>query len=232
MITWFRRLVFVFAAAFALSEVSIASTVSGDPASKSWKFRVMLDDTPIGYHKVSINRENNQKTVHTQASFDVRILFIPVYSYEHETREFWKDNCLVQIDSKTDDNGDLYFVSSVRSDLELSLETQDGTTSLDGCVRTFAYWDAELLKSERLLNTQTGEYEPVSVTDLGMGTLSIDEYEEVEARHFRLVCKDMTIDLWYTSDMHWLALESVTESGAVLRYLPETLPELAMGVRP
>ena len=88
-----------------------------------------------------------------------------------------------------------------------------------------------MLNSERLLNTQTGEYETVSVTDLGMGLLSIDEDEEIEARHFRLFCKDMTIDLWYTRDMHWLALESVTESGAVLRYLPETIPDLTPGAR-
>ena len=76
------------------------------------------------------------------------------------------------------------------------------------------------MKSERLLNTQTGEYESVTVTDMGTGLLTVDE-EQIEARHFRLVCEDMTIDLWYTSEMRWLALESVTESGAVLRYLPE-----------
>ena len=228
MNTWLRKLFFVLAAAMVLSEASIANTLAGGDGSQSWKFRVMLDDKPIGYHKVNINRVDNRKTVHTQANFNVRILFIPVYSYEHETRELWEDNCLVDIDSKTDDNGDSYFISSVPSKAQLALETQDGKTSLDGCVRTFAYWDVELLKSERLLNTQTGEYEAVSVTDLGTGLVTIDD-EQIEARHFRLVSGGMTIDLWYTTDMHWLALESVTESGAVLRYLPENLPELALG---
>jgi hypothetical protein len=94
-------------------------------------------------------------------------------------------------------------------------------------VRTFAYWDVDLLNSQRLLNTQTGEYEPVTVSDMGTGRLTIDE-EQIEARHFRLVTEGLTIDLWYTNDMHWLALESVTESGAVLRYLPEKLPALAL----
>jgi hypothetical protein len=228
MNTWLRKLVFVFAAAMALSEGSIANTISGGDVSQFWKFRVMLDDTQIGYHKVNINRVDNRKRVHTQANFDVRILFIPVYSYEHETRELWEDNCLVDIDSKTDDNGDRYYISSVQSEAQLALETQDGNASLGGCVRTFAYWDVDLLKSERLLNTQTGVYEAVSLTDLGMGMLSIDD-EQIEARQFRLVSGDMTIDLWYTRGMHWLALESVTESGAVLRYLPEKLSELALG---
>jgi len=227
MNTWLTKLVFIYAAALVFSEVSIAYTGSGKDTSESWNFRVMLDDTPIGYHRVNVNRIDNTKTVHTRANFDVRILFIPVYSYEHETREQWEDNCLVDISSTTDDNGDNYFISSMQQDQRLAVETRSGTTSLDGCVRTFAYWDVDLLNSERLLNTQTGEYESVSVTDMGTGLLSIDD-EQIEARHFRLLADDLNIDLWYTKDMHWLALESVTESGAVLRYLPEKLPELAL----
>ena len=230
MNTWLTKLVFIYAAALVFSEVSIANTGPGKDTSESWNFRVMLDDTPIGYHKVNINRTDNIKTVHTRADFDVRILFIPVYSYEHETRERWEDNCLVDISSTTDDNGDNYFISSMQQDERLAVETRNGTTSLGGCVRTFAYWDVDLLNSQRLLNTQTGEYEPVSVTDMGTGLLKIDD-EQIEALHFRLVAEDLTIDLWYTKDMHWLALESVTESGAVLRYLPEKLPELSLDTR-
>jgi len=222
MSTWLTRITFIIAAAFVLSEISIANPSSMGDRQQSWTFRVMLDDTQIGYHQVSIIREANKKAVHTVANFDVRVLFIPVYSYQHETREIWEDGCLVNISSTTDDNGDDYFINSKRQEKELSLQTQDGMTSLDGCVRTFAYWDIDLLKSNRLLNTQTGEYLPVSVTDMGNAVLALDE-GKVEAHRFRLVCEDMTIDVWYTKDMQWLALESVTESGAVLRYLPEKL---------
>ena len=227
MNTWLRKLAFIYAAALVFSEASIANTGPGKDTSESWIFRVTLDDTPIGYHKVNVDRNDNIKTVHTRANFDVRILFIPVYSYEHETRERWEDNCLVDISSTTDDNGDSHFISSIKKQDRLAVETRNGTASLDGCVRTFAYWDVDLLNSQRLLNTQTGEYEAVSVSDKGTGLLTIDD-EQIEARHFRLVAADLTIDLWYTKDMHWLALESVTESGAVLRYLPEKLPELAL----
>ena len=220
MKSWLSKIVFIFVAAFVLSQVSIANAIASKDTENSWSFMVWLDDTPIGYHRVSINTEENRKTVHTQANFDVRFLFVPVYSYSHETRELWENGCLVNINSSTDDNGKDYFISSIQKQRRLALETQDGMSSLDGCVRTFAYWDVELLQSERLLNTQTGEYQQVSVTDLGTGTLTVDE-EQIEARHFRLVSEGMTIDLWYTSEMRWLALESVTESGAKLRYLPE-----------
>lgn len=230
MNTWLSKVIFIFAAAFILSETSIANPSSPGDRQQSYKFTVMLDDTPIGYHYVNIEKDANRKAVHTVANFDVRLFFIPVYSYDHETRESWEDGCLVNISSTTDDNGDDYFISSRQQEKELALETQDGSKSLDGCVRTFAYWDIELLNSGRLLNTQTGEYQSVSVTDLGDAILTIDE-DELEARQFRLAVEDMTIDIWYTRDMQWLALESVTESGAVLRYLPEKQADFELETR-
>ncbi|MGB5517575.1 MAG: DUF6134 family protein [Gammaproteobacteria bacterium] len=227
MNTHVSRILFIVFAALFLSEISIANTAYASDTARSWRFTVWLDETPIGYHQVKINTENNRKTVHTQADFDVRFLFVPVYSYQHETRENWENDCLVNITSTTDDNGDDYFINSMQKDQQLAVETREGTTALDGCVRTFAYWDIEMLKSERLLNTQNGEYLPVSITDMGTGFLTVEE-KQIEARQFRLVSQEMTIDLWYTNDMRWLALESVTESGAVLRYLPEKLADYAL----
>jgi hypothetical protein len=230
MNAWRTKAIVVLFAFFVLNSPGYASSVKHDAGDKSWKFRVLLDDTPIGYHQVSVNTENNRKTVHTQASFDVRFLFIPVYSYNHETRESWKDGCLVNINSTTDDNGDNFFISSTEDNRALTIETREGKSSIDGCVRTFAYWDIELLRSGRLLNTQTGEYQQVSIEDLGTGNLDIDD-QALEARHFRLSVEGMNIDLWYTSDMHWLALESITESGAVLRYLPDQPGAVVKGSR-
>ena len=217
---WKTRIVLLALIALFVTELSLATTTAEYDKQQTWNFRVMLDDQPIGSHKVRVNSSDDTIAVHTVANFDVRILFIPVYSYEHEAKEKWSDGCVVNISSKTDDNGKLFFINSARNTQNLSLSTHDGASQIDGCVRTFAYWDVNLLQSDRLLNTQTGEYLPVSVTDLGVGTLEIDG-TEVQARSFRLVAEDMTIDLWYTKDMRWLALESVTDNGSVLRYLPE-----------
>ena len=126
MNNWLSKLAFIILASFALSEVSIANITAKTGTSSSWKFRVMLDDTPIGYHRVKINREQNSKSVHTQANFDVRILFIPVYSYEHETRERWVDNCLVDISSTTDDNGEDYFINSMQHKQQHNVATRAG----------------------------------------------------------------------------------------------------------
>lgn len=220
MKTWKTHIVILTLFTLFLTELSLATTTAQNGKQQSWNFRVMLDDEPIGTHKVRVDSSDGNISVHTIANFDVRILFIPVYSYAHEAKESWNDGCVVNINSNTDDNGERYFIKSTRDMQSLSLSTHDGAAQINGCVRTFAYWDINLLKSDRLLNTQTGEYLPVSITDLGIGTLDIDG-KQVQARSFRLVAEEMTIDLWYTEDLRWLALESVTDRGSVLRYLPE-----------
>ena len=222
------KLSFIIISALLISKVSLATMAHGDDVRQSWNFKVLLDDKPIGYHQVTIDREANRKAVHTKAEFDVRFMFIPVYSYIHDTRETWENGCLVNITSKTDDNGDDFFINSMPENQQLELQTQDGVSSFDGCVRTFAYWDIEMLKSTHLLNTQTGKYQAVAVTDMGNDTVKL-ENTEVEARRFKLICEDMNIDLWYTNDMHWLALESTTASGAILRYVPQSPFSVALG---
>ena len=210
-----------------LSNMSFATAAHGGDAQESWNFKDLLDDKPIRFHQVRIDREANRKAVHTKAEFDVRFMFIPVYSYIHDTRETWENGCLVNITSTTDDNGDDYFINSTPENQRLELQTQDGNSSFDGCVRTFAYWDIEMLQSTHLLNTQTGKYQAVTVTDMGNDTVTLVD-TEVEARRYKLICEDMNIDLWYTNDMHWLALESTTASGAVLRYVPQSPFSVAM----
>jgi len=42
--------------------------------------------------------------------------------------------------------------------------------------------------------------------------------EPVAAYRYRLSGEDLKIDLWYSPDNHWLALESTLEGGRKLRY--------------
>ena len=193
---------------------------SDTPIEENLAFNVFLGDKLIGNHEVTIKRDNNKKSVVIRADFDVRFMFIPVYSYNHESREYWKDGCLETIHTTTDDNGDDYYINTSLSGDALEIETKDGVKKMQGCVRTFAYWNPELLNSERLLNTQNGKYQKVSITDLGTAPLTINDFT-YQTRQYRLVCEDKTIDLWYSNDRRWLALETETDSGALLRYLPE-----------
>ena len=219
IITIVREMLLVISVIF-LAGIYQTAWATGNSGEQNLAFDVYLDDTLIGNHEVTIKRQNGTKSVVTEADFKVRFMFVPVYSYNHESREFWKDGCVEKIRTTTNDNGDEYYIKTSHSGNALEIQTNEGPQLLEGCVRTYAYWDPELLNSERLLNTQTGEYQEVSVADHGMNTLVVNGIS-YHARKYRLVSEDTTIDLWYTRDMRWLALETETKSGARLRYVPE-----------
>lgn len=201
---------------FLLAGISVDVHAS---EQRQWKFRVFLDDREIGYHTVRLSPEEEGRRISVEASFKVKVLFITAYRYEHQTEELWQGSCLADIDSSTNDNGKQLFVRADTNSSDFRLLTHNGRQDIDGCVRSFAYWDPELLKSQRLLNTQTGEYQEVETMDLGNSPLEIDG-RTVDARQYRLLTDDFSIDLWYTPDMDWLALQSMTDSGHRLRYLP------------
>lgn len=186
---------------------------------REWNFKVFLEDSPIGRQTFRLTEEGPRSTMRIEASLDVKILFFTAYSYRHENEEVWEGGCLKSIRTKTDDNGDPFRVSGARSGDAFLVETDGGRESLPGCVHSFAYWNLEQLRNPRLLNSQTGKYEPVSVREIGEETLSY-RGSDVRARRYALESPEFRIDLWYSDANEWLALESL-RGGRTLRYVRE-----------
>lgn len=192
-------------------------------SQQQWRFKVYLDEQMIGYHTVTVNPEKTRAKVEVEASFNVKFLFFTAYSYLHNTQETWENNCIKTIESRTNDNGELLYVTGQQEDQQLVLNTHAGSQSLPGCVRTFAYWDPRLLQASRLLNTQTGEYLDVSINYIAAEDLTING-DLIVAKRYRLQAESIVIDLWYSESMQWLALQTTTEGGNQLRYQLEQLP--------
>ena len=74
------------------------------------------------------------------------------------------------------------------------------------------------LQAPKLLNPQTGEYEDVTVRVLGDVTLEVRGVPR-PARRYVAEGPKLRIDLWYSPDNDWLALESASKGGRTLRYV-------------
>lgn len=190
-----------------------------------WEFKVFLDEKPIGNHEFSLTESAEGLLMETEARFDVKFLFFTAYTYRHNNVEIWDAAGLASIDSYTDANGDIYELNGKREGDAFVLRTRGGEEVLPGQLMTFAYWNPDILKQSRLLNSQTGEYERVDVVDRGVDFI---EYrgQSIRARQFDLILDSVPVSVWYAvQDERWVALESVTESGRLLRYQPLRLPE-------
>ncbi|MDB5800972.1 MAG: hypothetical protein JWL63_1911 [Rhodocyclales bacterium] len=183
----------------------------------SWNFRVALNDDPIGYQRFTLTTQGEQKELRSEASFDVKVLFINAYRYRHEATERWQGDCLRSLVSRTDDDGKLLSVKSQREGERLNIVSTKGPETLDGCVMTFAYWNPAILRQSRLLNPQTGVYENVSVVMTGEESIDV-RGRPVQAKRYRISGPERPIDLWYSAEGEWLGLQSTVAGGRRLNY--------------
>jgi hypothetical protein len=195
--------------------VALASATVGD--TQEWDFTVYLDDSEIGFHRFQLTDMGERREVETEAEFRVKFLFFNAYRYTHENTETWAGDCLERIESRTDANGQPYSVLGLRAEDEFFVSSNETKMALPDCVMTFAYWDPRFLTQSRLLNTQTGEYLEVSVDFAGQEKIAVQDVT-VAAYRYSLTAEDIDLDLWYSEDGKWLALESITEGGRKLRY--------------
>lgn len=186
-------------------------------AAREWNFRVYLGDSEIGHHRFRLTEEGGTRVLSTVADFKVRFLFFTAYRYQHVNSETWRDDCLQRIDARTDANGKIIDVEGEQRRDAFHLDAPDSSRTLPGCIMTFAYWNPGILREDALLNPQTGEMMPVEVEEVSTETLVV-RGQDVAARRYRLTTDELSLDIWYSNESEWLALESTTKDGRTLRY--------------
>lgn len=199
-----------------LGPLSLAAdaTTAGD---QSFHFEVLLDERPIGEHRFEIDVSGDQQRVTSRAELEVDFLFLTAYRYRHQSNEVFRNGCLERLSSTTNDNGTRYAINGSAVSDGFRVDRGEEVEQLDGCVKTFAYWDESILQQPWLLNPQTGELESVSVQRRGPEQVEVSG-REVAADHFQLITDELTINLWYNDELGWVRLASDTGKGATLIY--------------
>ena len=181
-----------------------------------WNFRVLLDGREVGRHQFTLEDAGPELRLRSEAQFEARVLFISLYSYVHEAVESWQGDCLQSLESRTETNGKRQTVSATTRAGRLTVTRPKGRDEHDGCVMSFAYWNPGILKARQLLNSQTGELVPVTITEQGQETITVRGRPLAATRH-RISAEQVQIDLWY-ADQQWIALEALAPGGRRLRY--------------
>lgn len=199
----------------ARAEFAPVADQAGDTGS--WRFRVFLDDREIGYHHFFLTGEGQHRQLRSEARFEYRLLFLKLFDYEHDNLETWSGDCLHSIRSRTDANGQLYEVEGRQTEDGFQVLAGSDAGSLPDCVMTFAYWNPDFLEQSRLLNSQDGSFVDVQVSNPAHEQRLVDGEAQPVVR-YRLEAGELQLDLWYTDEREWLALESEVDGGRVLRY--------------
>ena len=186
--------------------------------AQEWAFNVYLDKSKIGSHTFTLN----DNTLVSKAKFNVKVLFIEAYKYDHTSKEQWQNDCLTNIEVNTIEDK---ITTNVKGKKVVSgFEISDGKVSqtLPECVMTFAYWNPKILDQAKLLNPQNAEYLDTTITKLGTANIDV-KGKATETTHYKLSgalkgVKKLNIELWYNQNNEWVALKSVTPEGYNIIY--------------
>ena len=198
-----------------LALLSVVQTVTAN--DQEWRFRVFLDDKEIGYHNFFLQAQENQLQLQSEAKFEYRLLFVKLFGYEHKNIETWDGNCLTEIKSKTDSNGQPFQVNGALSGERFLLSGSAGDSQLPPCSMSFAYWNPDFLEQDRLINVQNGEVLDIEVSEPERVELEVRGVLQPAYRYL-LGAGEMKIELWYSVNNEWLALETDARGGRRLRY--------------
>lgn len=191
---------------------SLSLAAVSDTVVKYWDFLVYLNDKPVGRHQFSLSQQGDTVRLQSDMELEFRVLLVKQIRYSHRATEIWHRGCLREVSSNTDRNGEQKTLIAELDEQApqpgLRLETAKGTEMLQGCVRSFAYWNPDWLQGDSLLNVETGESWPVQIT-----STQIQEQREVV-----IAAPKTDIRLRYDADGRWLSLETELTIGGTLRY--------------
>jgi len=185
-----------------------------------WDFDVYLDKTKIGRHSFKLSDGNE---LVSQAKFNVKVLFINAYRYDHTAVEHWQEGCLKSIDSSTLENNVSTKVKGRQADSGFEVDDGKNRQILPACPMTFAYWSQKMLEQTKLLNPQNAEWLDTKIVKAGKETLDV-KGKPVEVLRYKLNASlagkpKLNLDLWYRADNHdWVALKSITPEGYTINY--------------
>lgn len=180
---------------------------------KSWNFKVLINDREVGTHQFRVTSEGDSLSVNSTMSMDFTVMMIKKVRYQHQANESWQGSCLTSVSSQTNRQGkDVSLkVNAVETGLLVEKDRiAEGAEVLAGCVRSFAYWDPQLLQGERLLNVETGEHMPVAISS----RVSAED----NITHVIIAAPKGDIHLQYDASGDWLSLQTKLQMGAVLKY--------------
>lgn len=179
-------------------------------------FRALRNGEPLGTHTLAFTQDGERLIVDIEITFAVKFAFITLYSYHHTNRETWQGGRLVAIETRTDDDGDLFRVSGRAAGDVFEVDGSSGRLTLPGDIVPSSYWNEALATRGEWLDTQAGKLARSAVKEQPEEVVDVAG-RRVPANRYAL-SGDITCDLWFHQS-EWVKLLFVGEDGSIIDYV-------------
>jgi hypothetical protein len=169
------------------------------------RFDVKRGGDKIGTHQLTFRRAGDRLTVKVDIDLSVGIGPIKFFRYTHDNTTTWANGQVVAMKTRTNDDGTDYRVDAKRlDDGSLQVKTKDGTKRVAGTILPSTYWIAETIDADKLLNTQKGTVEEITVEAGGTDTVETAD-GPVQAQRY-VIHGALDTHIWYRDMNRWVGL--------------------------
>jgi hypothetical protein len=201
----------------ALTAGLLAATPTLALPSGPLHFTVLRDGSEIGTHDIDVHRDGNETRVDVATDIAVKIAFVTLYRFEHDGHEVWRDGRLVQIDSKTDDDGTSKSLHGELGNRGLHVEGSAQKFIADTPIVPASLWNDDIVRQGRLLNTLDGSEMEVSIRLVGDETVAVHG-KQVPARHYD-ISGQLNREVWFDADGTLVQVRFKAEDDSDIRYV-------------
>lgn len=186
------------------------------------------NDSPMGYHRLRFTRDGDRLIMEKEISLEVMLAFVTAYRYRHRNREVWEAGRLIEIETRTDDDGDDYWLRAKAGPDGLMVEGSGGSYVAPADIIPTSYWNNAITSATQLLDTQRGLIMDVRMEDKGQETLNTQS-GPMQASHNTINIltnppgKTNQIDLWYDETGQWVGL-AFEAKGQKITYILDSVP--------
>ena len=187
------------------------------PAAGRLAFDVVRNGSVIGSHVLSFSRVDGGFDIRIVVEIVVRLGPVPLFRYELNGIEQWRDDKVIHVSATTNDDGTSDFIRADRDEWGLWVTGSKAERYLaPGNALPATHWnEAEL--GGPWINPQDGKlFHPV-ITPKGIDPAILAGGRSVPARHFD-VSGDIKMQLWYDAAHQWTGLLFAARDGSAVRY--------------
>jgi hypothetical protein len=180
-------------------------------------FDILRNGSVIGQHTTRFSTVGDHLVATIVIRILVRLVGIPVFRYEHDSREEWAAGRLVALDTRTNDDGDRVSVTARAEGDRLRVDGQAGRLLLAGDAIPTSYWNHALIAATTKIDTERGIPIDLQVGPPAPDTVEVDGKPMATQRYEVTGKFDMT--WWYLPSGEWAKLEFRGKDGTPITYV-------------
>jgi hypothetical protein len=204
----------------AFSGLGIARAAAIPDIAVSRKFNVFWGKDAIGTHMVSVTPAGapGDREVAVDIDMLVDLGMFGEITYVHSSREVWRDGRIVELESRTDDDGDIVEVSGLAKGDYFLLQGPGGPFEAPGHLLTSnCAWSEAICHQSEIIDATTGTVVGLVAKPHGNQT----DPAAGPVRGYKVICPMVAGSFWYDTGGLW-ARGTLERSGEKIDYFLDT----------